>query len=217
MRRDRFHESDTGMRKAGMKLVYKIIITGELVFARPERIKYIARIIDAVDHSSTWAEFRHRMPRDEYSRVMLLSFDDQDKPRPKGSDRFDSDVIVPSTSEGYYPPHLEDEMFHGILPRDLIQSYCRCSNGYAVDAKDLNEIRTEMKRRRYKLTPILEEEMLHGILPSGILNKYGNCELNHFGDVCCWIDQKYLKDVTEELERRGYTLIDGSDDDAFVW
>ena len=217
MRRDMFHESDTGMRKAGMKLVYKIIITDELVFARPERIKYIARIIDAVDHSSTWAEFRHRIPRDEYSRVMLLSFDDQDKPRPKGSDRFDSDVIVPSTSEGYYPPHLEDEMFHGILPRDLIQSYCRCSNGYAVDAKDLNEIRTEMKRRRYKLTPILEEEMLHGILPSDILKKYGNCELNHFGDVCCSIDQKYLKDITEELERRGYELTDGSGDESFVW
>lgn len=217
MRRDTSHENDTGMCEAGMKLVYKIIITDELVFARPERIKYIARIIDAVDHSSTWAEFRHRMPRDEYSRVMLLSFDDQDKPRPKGSDRFDDEVIVPSTSEGDYPPHLEDEMFHGILPSDLIESYCRCSNGFAVDAKDLNEIRTEMKRRGYKLTPILEEEMLRGILPSDILKKYGNCELNHYGDVCCWIDQKYLDEIAEELERRGYELIDGSGDISFVW
>ena len=51
MSRNTFHGNDTNMCKAGMKLVYKIIITDELVFARPERIRHIARIIDAVDHS----------------------------------------------------------------------------------------------------------------------------------------------------------------------
>ena len=274
MREQPSNSSDAKMLKHGMKLVYKVIITEEIVFATPGRIKYVARINDAVDHSSTWAEFRHAMPRDEYSRVMLLSFDDKEEPRPKGSDPFNSGAIVPSVSEMDYPPHLEDEMFHGTMPRDIVEQYCwppkemcsidtkdlteirtelkpqghkltpaleqEMSHGIlpsdalgnchssskspctfdrlcTIDPKYLDEIRTELKRRGYTLTPALEQEMFHGILPRDILQKYCECELNISGELCCAIDPKYLDEIMEELERRGFEIIDGSDDASFVW
>lgn len=221
MREQPSNSSDTEMREPRTRLVYKILCDSDdaLVFATPERVKYVARIWNAVDNSSTWAEFRHAMPRDEYSRVMLLSFDDKEEPRPKGSDPFDLDAIRPCVADGDYPPSLRLEMFHGTLPLDLVPSYTYPSarGGCCADTKSMAGVKAELERRRYKLTPAVEEQMFHGVLPSDILQKYGECEINGIHQVVCTINSKYLDEIKAELERRGFEIIDGSDDASFVW
>jgi hypothetical protein len=204
-----------------MKLEYKILCDRDdnLVFATPERVKYVARIWDAVENSSTWAEFRHAIPRDEYFRVMLLSFDDRDIPRPKGSDRFDRDAIRPCIGDGDYPPTLFNEMFHGTLPFDLVPGCILPSaqGGCFLYPSGVASVKRELERRRYKLTPAIEYQMFHGVLPGDILRKYGECEINGVHQVVCTIAYKYLDEIRTELERRGYELIDGSEDESFLW
>jgi len=214
-------DRSTQTHKPGMKLEYKILCDRDdiLVFATPERVRYVALIRNAVYNSSTWAEFRRAMPRDEYSRVMLLTFDDKEEPRPKGSATFDVGAIVPSVFDGEYPPNLFAEMFHGILPWDMLMTY-----GFAVvqgecvfDPDTLGEIMAELRRRRYKLTPTLEQEMFHGPLPTDIMLKYGEEQTSGIGELWYTIDQKYLGEIKAELERRGYELIDGSHDESFLF
>ena len=92
--------AEAQMNEAKPRLEYKILDDRPwVVFATPERIRDIARIHAAAEESRTWDEFRRAMPAEEYARVMLLSFDDQDKPRPKGPDRFHSDEIVPGVGD----------------------------------------------------------------------------------------------------------------------
>ena len=214
-------DRSTQTHKPGMKLEYKILCDRDdnLVFATPERVKYVARIWDAVENSSTWAEFRHAIPRDEYFRVMLLSFDDRDIPRPKGSDRFDRDAIRPCIGDGDYPPTLFNEMFHGTLPFDLVPGCILPSaqGGCFLYPSGVASVKRELERRRYKLTPAIEYQMFHGVLPGDILRKYGECEINGVHQVVCMIAYKYLDEIRTELERRGYELIDGSEDESFLW
>ena len=221
MKRNRPPGNDANLSKTGIKLEYKILCERDdiLVFATPERVRYVALIRNAVCNSSTWAEFRHAMPRDEYSRVMMLTFDDKEEPRPKGSDTFDVGRIVPSVFDGEYPPNLFEEMFHGVLPWDMLMTYgFHVDQGECVfDPDTKGEIMAELRRRRYKLTPTLEQEMFHGPLPTDIMVKYGEEQTSGIGELWYTIDQKYLEEIKAELERRGYELVDGSDDESFVF
>lgn len=212
------------LKKQEMRLVYKVISDTQLVFARPERVKYVELVRHAIETSATWAELRHAMPRDEYSKVMLLSSDDRGMPRPKGSDPFDYEAIRPCVGDGEYPPLLEREMFRGTLPIDMVEQYHSWTEGASafdrlclVDTKYLDDIRAELKRLKYRLTAAFEQQMFNGVLPKDIVQRYGQCEMDGPGQLVCTIDPKHLGEIKAELEQRGYRLIDGSDDESFYW
>jgi hypothetical protein len=94
---------------------------GGLVFAEPERAEYIARVHDAITESKTWGEFRKRMPKAEYTKVMGWKFDEDGIRRPKSTDSFSMDDM-PEYSDGDYPDWLQQEM-DVLLPDEILGKY----------------------------------------------------------------------------------------------
>ena len=106
------------MRK---ELLYRVVPhNGGVVFAKPDRATFIARIHVAIESSTTWSQFRSAMPRKEYSAI-IRSFDDEGTPRPKSTDAF-SVESVPGYTDGDYPTWLQQEM-GDILPTSVLQQF----------------------------------------------------------------------------------------------
>ena len=106
----------------GMTLYYReSIANGGLVFAEPKRAEYIARVHDAITESKTWGEFRKRMPKAEYSKLMKWRFDEDGIRRPRSTDPFSMDAI-PQYYDGDYPDWLQQEM-DVLLPEEILEKY----------------------------------------------------------------------------------------------
>jgi len=104
------------------RLLFRIVPhNGGVVFAAPERAKFIARIHSAINSSQTWRQFRSAMPRKEYSNILWSAFDDAGEGRPKGTDPFSGESL-PGWSDGDYPPWLQAEM-ERILPIEVLDQF----------------------------------------------------------------------------------------------
>jgi hypothetical protein len=96
------------------------------------------------------------MPRKEYSRLLRELFDENDEPRPRGSDAFDVSQI-PGAEESDYPGWLLQEMLHGVLPDDILEKYGQYSESFvsgpcvSIRPEDLDEVNAELERRGYEL------------------------------------------------------------------
>jgi len=151
-------QKGTEKREAPKQLVYKTdAYTGEdVIYATPERAAFHSQVKHALEDARTWGEFRHAMPRKEYSRLLCEIFDDNDKPRPHGSDAFSMDQI-PGAGDCDYPGWLQQEMLHGVLPEDIVERYGTVSFSYmsgeclCIDPEDLDEVNAELERRGYEL------------------------------------------------------------------
>jgi len=108
-------------RQTAGLLLYCIHPNGGLVFAEATRARRNARIHRAIEKSSTWAEFRRAMPRDEYSRLIRKLFDDNEEPRPRSGDEFNGEQI-PAYCDGDYPEWLQQDM-HSVLPQDILRDF----------------------------------------------------------------------------------------------
>ena len=104
------------------KLLYRVVEhNGGLVFAWPERARYVARIHEAINTATTWEQFRRLMPRQEYSKILRIAFEDNGESRPRGQDPFSEDML-PGWSDGDYPPWLQQEM-ENVVPREVLERY----------------------------------------------------------------------------------------------
>lgn len=111
------HSGGRGMKK----LLYRVVPhNGGVVFAKPDRATFIAKIHSAIDSSKTWGQFRSAMPRKEYSKI-VRGFDDEGESRPKSADPF-SGECVRGWSDGDYPPWLQKEMDY-ILPASVLEQF----------------------------------------------------------------------------------------------
>lgn len=96
------HEPSDARSKSSMRLVYAVEPTGDqIIFLTPERAAEICCIQEALHNSRTWEEFRLAMPPSEYDTIMRGQFDDNDEPRPEGTDTFDCDDIEIVASSEY--------------------------------------------------------------------------------------------------------------------
>jgi hypothetical protein len=103
------------------KLLYRIAAhNGGLVLATEDRARCVARIHEAIRTSRTWADFRHAMPRREYSTVLRI-LDEQCEPRPKGGDAFSGEML-PGWTDGDYPPWLQAEM-STLIPNAILTRF----------------------------------------------------------------------------------------------
>lgn len=158
MRGDQMNEqesSGTGSKNS-MKLVYAIHPSGEeIIFLTPERAAFICRIQEALHNSRTWHEFRLAMPPGEYDTIMRGQFDDNDEPRPKGTDAFDCDDIQ-IVADRDYPEWVQQEMLSDdAFPADLREKYGTVEESVldglflSIDVSYLDEILKELARRGY--------------------------------------------------------------------
>jgi hypothetical protein len=137
---------------APMRLLYNIA-NGGLVFAESKRARFISRIHDAINGSSTWEQFRRAMPRAEYSKVIREWFDEEGEPRPRGSDEFDASM-VPGYCDGDYPDWLQQEMDE-LLPEEILDEFAEIENtmlnGYYVqiDPEKLPAIKARLEQLGY--------------------------------------------------------------------
>jgi hypothetical protein len=100
-----------------------------LVFAPPERALFVDQIHRAIQESTTWGEFRRRMPASEYQQLFedIFSSDPEvlaeaeDEHEPADEEPFTSDC-VPGFSEGDYPPWLAPEQ-DSCLPSELLEEF----------------------------------------------------------------------------------------------
>lgn len=150
------HEPSDGRSKNSMRLVYAIHPSGEeIIFLTPERAAEICRIQEALHNSRTWEEFRLAMPPDEYDMIMRGQFDDNDEPRPRGTDAFDCDDIE-IVADRDYPGWVQQEMLSDdAFPSDLREKYGIVEESVhdgpflSINARYLDEILRELVRRGY--------------------------------------------------------------------
>ena len=103
------------------RLLYRVAPhNGGVVFAKPDRANFIAKIHAAIDSAQTWGQFRFAMPRKEYSNI-VRAFDDEGEPRPKSTDPFSGECL-PGWSGGDYPPWLQQEMEY-FLPASVLEQF----------------------------------------------------------------------------------------------
>lgn len=149
----------TEKREALKQLVYKIdAYTGEeVIYASLERGVFHSRVKHALEDSTTWAEFRHAMPRQEYSRLLHELFDKREGySRPRASDPFDMSQI-PGAGDCDYPGWLQQEMLEGVLPVDILEKYGQYGESFvsgpcvSIRPDDLDEVNAELERRGYEL------------------------------------------------------------------
>jgi len=158
--------AEVQMNDAKPKLEYKILDGRPwVVFATPERIRCIARIRAAAEESQTWDEFRRAMPADEYARIIRTMFDDNEEPRPKGSDAFDCND-VPGHGFSSFPPALMDDLVGAGLPADICEKYAEPwdnigsgESGEFIDSRFLEEIRAELERRGFEVVDGSRDEL----------------------------------------------------------
>jgi len=151
-------QKDTKRRETRKQLVYKIdaYASEDVIYATPERAVFHSRVEHALWDSKTWAEFRRAMPRREYSRLLRELFDENDEPRPRGTDAFHVSQI-PGAEESDYPGWLLQEMLHGVLPDDILKKYGKYGFSYvsgdcvSIDPKDLDKVNAELEKRGYEL------------------------------------------------------------------
>jgi hypothetical protein len=99
-----------------------------LVFAPPERALYIDQIHRAIEESSTWGEFRKRLPAGEYHKLYEDQFssdpdviaEDENTREPEDGEGFPRDV--PGYCDGDYPPWLAQEQAK-YLPADVLKEF----------------------------------------------------------------------------------------------
>ena len=103
------------------KLLYRVAENEGLVFAPADRARLISQIHEAINNSRTWEQFRKSIPRKAYSEIIHDSFDDAGEPRPKGSDRFEGEMVA-GWCDGDYPAWLQSEM-GDVLPSEVLQQY----------------------------------------------------------------------------------------------
>ena len=113
-----------GTRRRRLKkriLLYTVSeANGGLVFATPERAKFVSRIHKAIENSTTWAEFRKTMPRAEYAEVFRCVEGNLER-RPRGGDPFRPEH-VPGYIDGDYPPWLQQEM-DAFIPHQVVERF----------------------------------------------------------------------------------------------
>ena len=150
------HEPSDARSKSSMRLVYAIHPSGEeIIFLTPERAAEICCIQEALHNSRTWEEFRLAMPPDEYDTIMRGQYDDNDEPRPKGTDTFDCDDIE-IVADRDYPGWVQQEMLSDdAFPSDLREKYGIVEESVhdgpflSINARYLDEILRELVRRGY--------------------------------------------------------------------
>lgn len=88
-----------------------------VVFAPRERAEYVAQIYTALRESSTWGEFRRKLPKGEWERYIEVVYE----PVPEKDWSFKPDD-VPGHADGDYPPWLAQEQLRW-FPQELISKY----------------------------------------------------------------------------------------------
>jgi hypothetical protein len=138
-------------RPTPAELVYRVGPANDgVVFATPERARYVANLHDAFD-SKTWGEFRSRIPAEEWEQL-AQGFDEP--PRP--GKRFKSED-VPGFCDGDWPPWLQKEIVQ-VLPPPLVLKYAEASmtliNGvyFHIRQEDLPELLRELESRGIRAT-----------------------------------------------------------------
>jgi hypothetical protein len=133
-------------RPTPAELVYRVGPANDgVVFATPERARYVANLHDAFD-SKTWGEFRSRIPAEEWAQL-AKGFN---KP-PRPGKRFKSED-VPGFCDGDWPPWLQKEIAR-VLPPPLVLKYAKASmtliNGvyFHIKQEDLPELLRELELR----------------------------------------------------------------------
>lgn len=101
------------------KLLYRVVPhNGGVVFAEPDRARFIAKIHTAINSSTTWGEFQAALPESEYVDLVRKINYEVD---PKTTDAF-SGELLPGWTDGDYPPWLQKEMGQ-ILPRSILEQF----------------------------------------------------------------------------------------------
>ena len=109
------------------KLFYRISHNEGLVFASPERAKFIDQIHQAIAKSKTWGEFRAAMPEEEYSNLHDQIVEDwEPEDIPAEDDEFSCECVS-GYVDGDYPAWLQQEM-HEVLPKDILDAYGENAN-----------------------------------------------------------------------------------------
>jgi hypothetical protein len=133
-------------RPTPAELVYRVGPANDgVVFATPERARYVANLHDAFD-SKTWGEFRSRIPAEEWEQLEK-GFDEV--PGPKK--RFKAEA-VPGFCDGDWPPWLQKEILQ-VLPPPLVRKYAEAMmtsiNGvyFHIKQGDLPELLRELESR----------------------------------------------------------------------
>jgi hypothetical protein len=133
-------------RPTPAEVVYRVGPANDgVVFATPERARYVADLHDAFD-SKTWGEFRSRIPAEEWEQL-AQGFDEPPRPgkRSKSED-------VPGFCDGDWPPWLQKEIHH-VLPPPLVLKYAKASmtliNGvyFHIRQEDLPGLLSELESR----------------------------------------------------------------------
>ena len=114
-----------------MNIVYRVGGDGYhcVLFAERSSAERVAQILTALRESTTWGEFRAKLPADEWEDVLQDCFDEDDV-RPDDA-RFHRDM-VPGYADGDYPEWLRSSALEW-FPPSLIKKY-----GGWVDTSVLN-------------------------------------------------------------------------------
>lgn len=133
-------------RPTPAELVYRVGPANDgVVFATPERARYVASLNDAFD-SKTWGEFRSRIPAEEWEQ---LAEGFEEVPGPDEPFKFED---VPGYCDGDWPPWLQKEILR-VLPAPLVKKYAEASmtliNGvyFHIRQEDLPELLRELESR----------------------------------------------------------------------
>jgi hypothetical protein len=130
------------------KALFYAIRNNGLVFATPERARYVSRLHSAMNAKS-WGEFKRRIPASEWAAIKGNLADNGI--RVTRTDRFDSSK-VPGFCDGDWPPWLQQEM-GGVLPSDILERYAKREwsvingNFWQIEPKNLPAILRALKER----------------------------------------------------------------------
>jgi hypothetical protein len=125
-----------------------------LVFAEPERARYIARVHHALG-SKTWGEFKMKLPSEECDRIISMMFDGEEERWPHYSAPFSSDD-VPGHCDGDYPDWLQAEM-DSCVPDEILEQYAEhvgtMLNGpyYDIDVTHEEDICRDLRARGFNV------------------------------------------------------------------
>ena len=136
---------------------------GTLVFAPPKRAELIDQLHRAIEESTTWGEFRRRVPKDEYKELFADVFstdpeeleEDEELREPGDREEFSCDV-VPGYSDGDYPPWVAAEM-ERYLPDSVIETYGKTDDSMvngsflAIDAANREKVLEALKSEGFEV------------------------------------------------------------------
>lgn len=92
-----------------------------VVFAERTRAERVASIIDALQNSTTWGEFRSALPEGEWAAHFKEYFGDAEEDPPTNDDAFEADDVV-GYADGDYPEWLGQVQLEW-FPKELIDKY----------------------------------------------------------------------------------------------